>query len=246
MEDERERSPFRGLTDKARETLVVDASILKQVAAEGVVVLRKNEMYGTQIYDGLSFADRSRFDRLFFAAVGDSNNMAGVIVSTALIPAGIPVDQQIELARRVTQSLTGIVKHMEEVDHRERQLQSINEVMELRAVTDQKFSSPLQMIEAFVNRLREMADAERAVLFLVPPEGKGAYKPLCRCGIALAAGSSKKHAELEGTLAEQAVSLKDPEIYNATQLARLGVDSVVGAAILAPVLSPNGIAGARA
>ena len=111
-------------------------------------------------------------------------------------------------------SLSGIVKRTEELEMRDQQLQSMREIMELRTVTDQKHRSPLDMIEAFVDRLREMAQADRAVLFLANGDGKASYKPLCRCGVALSTTSAKKHAELEATLAETAAARSEPEFLN--------------------------------
>ena len=181
----------RGLSEQSRESLIVDGPFLERVRKEGVIVLRKVEIYGSRLYENLSVVDRTRFDRLFLAGIGTADDLAGVIVTTSLIPSGIPLDEQIELAKRLMRSLTVIVKRTEELHSRDRQLQSMQEIMELRTVTDQKHRSPLDMIEAFVDRLREMTQADRAVLFLVNPDGKGSYKPLCRCGISLSALSAR-------------------------------------------------------
>ncbi len=234
----------RGLSEQSRNALVVDPELLKRVGAEGVAAFRRNDLQGTRLFESLSPADRQRFDRLFIAGIGDAESLAGVIVTTALIPPGIPLEEQVELARRLLRSLSGIVRRSTELEVRDQQLQSINEIMELRAVTDQKHASPLDMVEAFVDRLREMTKAERAVLFLITPDGRGSYKPLCRCGDPLAAGISRRHAEFEAILAESAIARKNPETLFGGELARMGVNSLVGAAIIAPVISPNGIAGA--
>lgn len=234
----------RGLSEQSRSALVVDPELLKRVGSEGVAAFRRSDLLSSRLFDSLSVADRQRFDRLFIAGIGDADSLAGVIVTTALIPPGIPLEEQVELARRLMRSLSGIVRRSTELEVRDQQLQSINEIMELRAVTDQKHASPLDMVEAFVDRLRGMTGAERAVLFLITPDGRGSYKPLCRCGDPLAAGISRKHAEFEAILAEAAISRKTPETLYSADLARMGVSSLIGAAIIAPVISPNGIAGA--
>jgi len=234
----------RGLSEQSRTSLIIDAPFLERVRKEGVTVLPKVEIYGSRLYENLSAGDRSRFERLFLTGIGKADDLAGVIVTTSLIPAGIPLDEQIDLAKRLMRSLSGIVKRTEELESRDRQLQSMKEIMELRMVTDQKHRSPLDMIEAFVDRLREMAQADRAVLFLANPEGKGSYKPLCRCGVALSATVTKKHADLEMILAETAVARSEPELWDNGQLQRIGIETLIGSAIVAPVLSPNGIAGA--
>jgi diguanylate cyclase (GGDEF)-like protein len=234
----------RGLSEQSRAALVVDPELLKRVGSEGVAAFRRSDLQGTRLFESLSPADRQQFDRLFIAGIGDAECLAGVIVTTALIPPGIPLEEQVELARRLMRSLSGIVRRSTELEVRDQQLQSINEIMELRAVTDKKHASPLDMVEAFVDRLRQMTGAERAVLFLITPDGRGSYKPLCRCGDPLAATISRRHAEFEAILAESAIARKTPETLSATDLIRLGVQSLVGAAIIAPVISPNGIAGA--
>lgn len=234
----------RGLSEPSRESLIVDAAYLDRVRKDGVTVLSKVEIYGSRLYENLSTGDRGRFDRLFLAGIGNGDDLVGVIITTSLLPVGIPLDEQVELAKRLMRSLSGIAKRTEELQSRDRQLQSMKEIMELRAVTDQKHRSPLDMIEAFVDRLREMARAERAVLFLANAEGKGSYKPLCRCGIALASACAKKHADLELALAETAVAGNEPDFWDSVRLERIGIDSLIGAAIVAPVTSPNGIAGA--
>jgi diguanylate cyclase (GGDEF)-like protein len=234
----------RGLSEQSRAALLVDNTFLERVRKEGVIVLRKIEVYGSRLYENLSVVDRTRFDRLYLAGIGTGDDLAGVILTTSLIPSGIPLDEQIELTKRLMRSLAVIVKRTEELHSRDRQLQSMQEIMELRTVTDQKHQSPLDMIEAFVDRLREMTQADRAVLFLANPEGKGSYKPLCRCGIALSAQTAKKHSDLEAILAETAVAREAPEMLDSAQLAQLGVHALIGSAIVAPVVSPNGIAGA--
>lgn len=238
------RARVLGLSERAGEAMAIDPQFVRRVAKESVVRLRKDELYGSQLYDRLPTKDRTRFDHLFLAGVGAPENLTGVIVSTSLIPAGVSLEQQLELTQRLMQSLTGIVKHTEELKARDRQLQSIHEIMELRAVTDRKHTSPLDMVEAFVDRLREMTQAERAVLFLVTPEGNGPYKPLCRCGIPLSSSSVKRHADLEATLAGTALARKKPETFDSEQLRQLGINSIIGSAIVAPVTSPTGIAGA--
>jgi diguanylate cyclase (GGDEF)-like protein len=233
----------RGLSEKARKSLVIDAGLLQRVAKEGVVMLRKAELYGYQVLASLPAAERARVDRLFLAGLGDDDPPSSLIISTSLLPVGAPLDQQIELVRRLMQGISGIVRRTTELAARDRELQSMNEIMELRAVTDRRHTSPLDMIEAFLDRLREMTKAERAVVFLVAPDG-GSYKPLCRCGIPLAAGAARLHADYEVQLAETAVGHESPAILDAAQLSRLGIASVIGSAVVAPVVSPNGIAGA--
>jgi diguanylate cyclase (GGDEF)-like protein len=233
----------RGLSDRSRLSLKIEPSLLERVAREGLVTLSGPELVDSDLFQSLSAEDRTRSE-LFLGGIGEPDHLVGVVVTTTLIPAGAPRDEQIELARRLLQSVTGIVKHAEELQERDRQLQSINEIMELRAVTDQKHSSPLDMIESFVDRLREMMQADRAVLFLINPEGgKETYKLLCRCGLPLAPSNAARQADYEKTLAAGTVAAESPELFDSTQLKRLGIDSLIGAALLAPVLSPNGIAG---
>ncbi len=233
----------RGLSEQSRENLVIDAVYLDRVRKEGVTVLSKVEIYGSRLYENLAAADRSRFERLFLAGIGTADDLAGMILTSSLFPAGIPLDEQIELTKRLMRSLGGIVKRTEELQSRDRQLQSMKEIMELRTVTDQKHRSPLDMIEAFVDRLREMAQADRAVLFLANGDGKNTYKPLCRCGVALDASIAKNYADLEMILAESDMNRAEPEFLDNGTLAQLGVGAQIGSAIVAPVTSPNGIAG---
>ena len=233
----------RGLSEQSRDNLVIDTAYLDRVRKEGISILSKVEIYGSRLYENLAAIDRSRFEKLYLAGIGSSDELAGVILTTSLIPVGIPLDEQIELAKRLMRSLGGIVKRTEELQSRDRQLQSMKEIMELRTVTDQKHRSPLDMIEAFVDRLREMAQADRAVLFLANGEGKNAYKPLCRCGVALESSIAKNHADLELILAESNINRTEPEFLDHGALNRVGVESLIGSAIVAPVTSPNGIAG---
>ena len=100
----------RGLSEQSRELLLVDAPLLERVRKEGVTVISKVELYGTRLYENLSAADRGRFERLFLAGIGNADDLAGVIVTTSLIPVGIPLDEQIELAKRLMRSLSGIVE----------------------------------------------------------------------------------------------------------------------------------------
>jgi diguanylate cyclase (GGDEF)-like protein len=233
----------RGLSEQSRENLVIDSAYLDRVRKEGVTVLSKVEIYGSRLYETLTAGDRSRLERLFLAGIGTADDLAGVILTTSLFPAGIPLDEQIELAKRLMRSLGGIVKRTEELQSRDRQLQSMKEIMELRMVTDQKHRSPLDMIEAFVDRLREMAQADRAVLFLANGDGKNTYKPLCRCGVALESSIAKNYADLEMILAESDMNRVEPEFLDNAALAKLGIETQIGSAIVAPVTSPNGIAG---
>jgi diguanylate cyclase (GGDEF)-like protein len=234
----------RGLSNESRRTFTVDPKFVTQIARDGVLLIERSELAGSRLFDGLSATDRTRFNRLFLAAVGDLQEPAGVIVTTSLFPNGIPLDQQMELARRLTQSLSGIIRRTKELRVRDKQLQSITENMELRSVADRKHDSPLLMIEAIVDRLREMSQAERAVLFLITPDGTGPYKALCRCGIQMPGAVAEQYSELETSLAELAVKRNEPALFDAPQLARAGIRSLIGSAIVSPVATAEGIAGA--
>ncbi len=128
----------RGLSEQSRSAWLSTASCSNAWPARVWPPSAEIDLVGTRLCESLSPADRQRFDRLFIAGIGDAESLAGVIVTTSLIPPGIPLEEQVELVRRLMRSLSGIVRRSTELEVRDQQLQSMKEIMELRAVTDQK------------------------------------------------------------------------------------------------------------
>lgn len=234
--------PVRGLTQQSRDNLRIESSLRDEVSRDRIVTLEGAKLHESELLASLSATDRRKVTRLYLLGVGSQERIAGTLVTTGLYPPSAPQQQQIELAKRLMLSVSGNLERSQALVHRENQLRSTSELLQLRSITDGQFESPLGMIEAFIDRLREIIAADRITLYLSRDE----FAPLnilVRCGAEMQSAINQRWLAHEEKLATTCIGMRDVFNFPPEDLRRLGIDSLIGFAQVVPVVHESGPVG---
>lgn len=233
----------RGIDDPHE--LVVDADLESRTLRDGAVVLEGESLGSSRFLAGLQPRIRGRARQLVFLRIGHADDAVGLLVTTSLYPSAISRRRQLMLARRITTSIAGNVRWARTLESREDELRSTTEMLELRAITDRAYPTPLAMVERFVDGVRRIVGAQRVALFLATRDAGEQLRPIVRAGVTLHPGFDVRYREHETRLAEYGLACDEPaphEIDRTTRL-RIGVNSLVEVAVVAPVTRDEALMG---
>jgi diguanylate cyclase (GGDEF)-like protein len=233
----------RGLSGESREQLRVDDDLLRKVVRERVLVLTVAELQSSTLLRSLSATDRRKVSRLNLVAVGDGNQMAGILITTSLYPPGAPQEQQIELIRRLMQSISTNFKRSQTVEKQMQELRTTSEMLDLRLIADQQFDTPLTMIREFLFQLMQKLEADRVSLYLVKKNSDTPCKPLVRSGIELEPGARACWQAFEDRLTKRHLKESQLTAYCQPDLQAVGIEAMIGGAIVAPLVQKQGTIG---
>ncbi|HEX6986900.1 MAG TPA: GGDEF domain-containing protein, partial [Planctomycetaceae bacterium] len=189
----------------------------------------------SSVVAGLSRRDAAKAARLHLAAVGEPDDPIGVFVSTSLVPAAAPAGPQGELTKRLMTSLAAGLRADRALREREARLRLTSEMLDLRAVADQRFDNPLRLIEAFLAALRPKVTADAAALFLFSRDGGMAGPSVARCGGPSLPGPAGRWRGCEEALARFAGDLDRPRCVGPAELPHYGVDALLRSVLLLPL-----------
>jgi diguanylate cyclase (GGDEF)-like protein len=225
----------RGLSDESIRQLRCDVDLVAQLQEHGAVVWESPTTHNCPLFGLLSHADRKKARHLFAIAVGDERDLLGVLIATSLLPIAAPRSDQIELTKRIMSSIAPNLRQTLELERQSAQLRCTQEMLELRAITDSKFDQPMKMIERFLMRLSQMIDADRMAVYLPPAEEFDPPRLMLAAGVELQAGLSARWSAHEQRLAEAGRGQNQVVTYDATQLNRLKVDTLIASAATVPL-----------
>ena len=235
IEDDSQRTNLaRGLPEQSCQQLSIDDRLLERLQYERSITLRGNSLSNSNIVDGLEYSNRGKFHELHLIAIGEPGSLRGVFLTSTLFPVGCPRSAQLELAVRLMTTVAGSLRRVEDRQVHQTQLRFAREMLELRSVADLSFETPMLMIEAFLDRLRKIVGADRIALFLVPRDVGTSGKAMVRCGIPLQRGVDDRWSEFEAFLHSHDHAGVCQE-FDSDMLRRLGVDSLIGGALVVPL-----------
>jgi diguanylate cyclase (GGDEF)-like protein len=226
----------RGLSEESCRELYIDDELRQRIIRERVVVLDGSDAGFVMLWQSLTPTDRRKIRQLNLAALGDADDLAGILITTALYPPGAPQEQQVELTRRLMQSVSTDFKRFQTLEQKTHELRFTNEMLALRSIADRKFNSPLAMIQEFLNQWMKKIDADRVVLYLKNKAGEGLGKPLIRCGIENDGSIEINWKKLEDRLTEQHLADGQLKAYSSHDLDELCVERTASGAIVAPLV----------
>lgn len=224
-----------GFVDVPPRTINFEAGLLSQLTAGDTVSLNRIEARRSRFWDALSPLDRNRIAELHLFPVGPPGDLLGILATTGLAPTGAEPARRFELARRLVASISPRLRDKLHLEVREDRLHLSEDMLALRAVADREYASPMQMLEAFLDRASEKLGAERGALFLFPREAASA-KALVRAGAPLQPGLREAWSRHEQRLAIASLSLRGVRQYPVQELALLGISTLIGSALVMPVV----------
>ena len=98
---------------------------------------------------------------------------------------------------------------------------------------------PIRMIDEFLTQLVEMSDADRAALYLQPNSMAGSPCGIVHCGRELQNGLLQRWTSHERTLSEYPLLDGEHASLGLRELKQIGVDTLIGHALLIPVLNED-------
>jgi diguanylate cyclase (GGDEF)-like protein len=224
-----------GLSEESVRNLRVDSCLLSRIALARSAIVAGPELRASTLWNSLTSKDRAKAPRLHLVLAGNGDEFLGLLIATSLAPRGVQPDDQIYAARRILDSITGSLRDKSALREHENELQSTNEMLALRAVTDRQFDSPVQMISEFVRETAVKIDADRSTIYVVSTDADRSLKALARSGGPLPAGALAQWNLHEDRLAAEGLKLQEPRLLSSTELAGLGIDTLVGAALIVSV-----------
>lgn len=233
----------RGLSQPSCARLQIDATFQAELKKERSIVLEGAALQRSALWASLFSKDRPKVRQFYLLSVGDGDELFGILLTTDLFPAGAERKQQVELAERLMQSIGLSLKNKQTLDIHKSQLHWTSEMLQLRAVADAKFDSPLLMIEEFIQKLAEKTGADRAALFLSSQDNGVAPKALARAGEPFQTGVRDTWQRHEEILAVAGLAVQEVLQFDTNALARAGVQNLIGRALIVPLVQSDGIIG---
>ncbi len=227
----------RGLSEESELRLSADDSVCRKAAKERLHVVDGAALTDSGLVSLLSNEDRGKARQVYLVAIGDERDFFGLLLTTTLYPSSASREQQHELARRLMASVSANLKRSLTLAMQENQLRSTSEMLELRGITDRQDEAPARMFDAFVNCLRLKLDMERGSLHLTSPEGDGGTRLVARTGAPIPTHLVASWQEHEGTIVGMARGHDEPLVVGKRELARLGIETLVGFSVVIPLVS---------
>ncbi len=216
-----------------------ESEILARTARDGALVLSRQEARGSRVWDSLAPFDRNRVQQLYVFRVGSPEDPAGFLVTTALAPAGVDTSSKIDLARRLVSSIAISLRDKRQLETKEDRIRSTEEMLALRRVADRNYDSPAQMLEELLRQAAGKLVSDRVALYLQTADPARPLKAFIRCGEALQAGVREQWQRHEDELARAALTLRSALSYSPADLERLRITTLLGSALVVPVLQQN-------
>lgn len=226
----------RGLSAESRSDLRCDAELLEELKLHGAIAWDPPTSSRCSLYSQLSAVDRRKARQLFAFAVADDEGLVSVLLTTSLLPIAAPRQDQIDLAKRLMQSIAPTLRYNLNREHQATQLQCTREMLELRSIADGKYDQPLSMLERFLMRLGQMLSADRVALYLSSRDEGGAPKPVVRCGVQLQPGVAEGWQNHEERLARSNMWREYVTAIDEEHLQRMGIDTLIRSAATTPVM----------
>ena len=137
----------RGLSAQSRRNFRIDDELLKRLESDRVIALDVEDatLFQSRLFASLSPVDRQKFRKLFLIAVGEATELSGALLTTALYPSDYPQEQQLELAKRLMQSVGGNLMRTDTFERQARQ-DGLTELANRRTF-DQGIHRELQLAE---------------------------------------------------------------------------------------------------
>lgn len=214
-----------------RETLVVSPH-QRQRTGESVVVEIGHPSVGA-----LSTATSDSSDELFLVPIKLNSRLAGVLATTSLWPVGLRRSEQVEILSRVSQGILSHCRQERELERHQGELWIAREMLQLKSITDRATDQPLETLGEFTSRLCEAAGMDRASVFLAARRQGDVIEPVIEAGTQLPATISQDWRGHEVRVVNATIDALQSDVLGDQELTDLGITSLWGQAIVAPLRS---------
>ncbi len=233
----------RGLSREARKSLVVDAPFQERARGGRPFVLSGEELRNSQIAANLSAADRGRITQLYLVGIETHGQLIGMVISTKLFSAEIEQQQHFDLLQRLTKGIGELRRTSAALELQKNELHRTNDILELRALTDSNFESPVDMIQQFMTALRTKTGSGRAALYISTTVENLGQNAFVRCGSVSNPNSERQLCQAEDAVAAQAHASMEMKLFDRADLLRHGIHSFLSKILAIPLVRKGATVG---
>jgi diguanylate cyclase (GGDEF)-like protein len=190
-----------------------------------------NAGLGRGLFDPVSAAD------VYLVSLKDDGELIGILATTALWPAGLRRADQVEILGRLGQSIVRRFRQERDTAGHQTELWLAQEMLRLKSITDRATDQPLETLGGFTARLCQAAAMDRAAVFLVSRRADDATAPVVEAGELLTPTIGVEWRKHETRLAGSCKNVPHGEVFAGESLEQRGVGSLLGQALVWPLLS---------
>ncbi|MDB5387456.1 MAG: diguanylate cyclase, partial [Planctomycetaceae bacterium] len=225
----------RGFTEPPAHQIDLNDDLVTPAWTGYPVTIHQPRSTRSRFLQNFSSQDRSRSEQLYVFGVRSIDQPYGLLVTTHLFPEHAPIEQQIELARRLS---TGLGKHIaasETYAVQERELRNSTDRLTIRTLLDQEFGNPLKMTQHFLRSMQSILEADRGVMFLSTSLANWESTSYVTSGAVLHPEIRETWQRSEEQLAKLTNGWSDRILFDEYGLELLDLNHAFKAAIVAPV-----------
>lgn len=225
----------RGLSEASVRELQIDPELIESLRDGTPLLVDGERLNSSQLLASLSAADRRKVRSLALVGIGVGERMQAVLLTSRLLPVCGIAQQQLELLARIAASLFGSLNQHLRLHDQSEQLQFTQILLELRALLDSLQADPIRVMHAFLERVAQLVQADRGVVFLVSDAHNSSLAPAARYGQSLSAGVEPVWRRHEEAIAWAGFNARQQSSFDSAQLKRFDVDSLIGSALTVPI-----------
>ncbi len=232
----------RGLSGRTASRIRLDDAWIARLGLESEIRLTGAELNNSTFLASLSPQERRKLEVLHLFALTDEEgepDSAGeffaVIATSRLFPPGVEPKVQRTLVARVLEGISGSLQQSLHLVDQQYQLKLTQEKLALRGIADRAHDTPGKLLDDYISRLSSMVEADRGTLLLATQNPRHPFRVLSRQGQPLQTGLEQTWHQHERQLGNWAKQLKAPASLSATELAELGIDCLMGSALVLPL-----------
>lgn len=226
----------RGNVLEVNTVVPITTELKKQLAKEKLVTWSSHELLTSSIALAIHKDDFRNVEQLHLVPILDNDFVFGILVTTQLYPVGMPEEWQQELVRRIAVCIAPPLRNAMQQQAQQSKLQLTTEMLSLRTLCDLDHGTPLAMFKRYLQKLMTMVNADTASLYLSTNDDTMKKRALVRCGQHKVAGVDRKCEEFEHRLATYGFQQKAAAHLSQFDLEDLGIDSLIGRALVVPMV----------
>jgi diguanylate cyclase (GGDEF)-like protein len=226
----------RGFAEPPAQRIDLDDDLVTPAWTGYPVTFHQPRLAKSRFLLNFSSNDRRRSDQLYVLGVRSDQRSYGLLVTTHLFPMHAPIEQQIELARRLSIGLARHLAASESQAVQERELRNSTDRLKIRTLLDRDFGNPLKMTQQFLRTLQLTLEADRGVMFLTTSLTNWETTSYVTSGTALSSDIRETWQRCEEQLAKLTNGWSDRILFDEYGLELLDLNHAFKAAIVLPVV----------
>jgi len=177
---------------------------------------------------------------LFLFPVRINSELIAIVATTHLTPPGATQSQQIDLMGRLLEVVSATADRVRKLEDNRQQLRWTSDMLELHALADMKYASPVQMTQIFLENLARMTGSDRGAVYFVGPSSQRsdaeAPSPWVTTGESLSIGIRNVRSQIEGFLVTSYQGTLDLVTLSGDRLNSIPSGDLVGGVMLIPLV----------